>query len=863
VTTTGDTNIDIVSEQAFDTISVNQGAVAGDVMIDQVGGDVIEIVGTAAAGSDPGFSTVQRVDTAASGTGFGYNLSEGVVDGADPDIIIPTGAVDIGGNGLFSATGDLILGDSAGIAVEIAGEGLALEADRNLDGDGGIFNGAQGVEVSANGAQLLLFAGTGIGTPDNPIVTNDVSQLGAEVTEQGGIYVRNRGAGELVIAVTTPPQLGGAIQSVPGLRILGGPGDIDLVHSGGDIVIQGAIRTFDSDGDASITAETDGSVIFFDSDLLIFASTGGSQTYGNPVVIRQNTNLVGADITFLGAIDSETEPIIDPEGDPDDPENLRSLPTSLSILTGGTVSFGGSVGGDAPLTSLRIVDQVPIFDPLTGLITLPEGEILIDGATVATTGTQFFGNSVVLAQDTTFTAAADPPDPEDPSEPVGDAVTFLLSLDGPGGANIEASEGNLVFGGNVGAETSLAGLSVEFTGADPGTITFVGTETVSTGAGGITLSPAGRSEVPEVATIFKTGIAALLNPPDTGFPNTPDPASSVGPLTFTTSGDFVVGRNEKISVADKLSIEANHVEVGDLSAFEIDIDSASYTILGRDPGNVILAGGGEQMDSGVDVVANRVTLAANPDWDGVGTTPTFFTQTGGVDTPGNLQDFDLRQIDERGSKVRLEDFTRPDGTILDLTGNGPAAIGNPATQNVQEGDRLALLIPPSSSRSQASTTSQASAAEVLASLECADIGRGVPSGCNTPATRDDRVLAPARVKQAASTYRETSAGDVGAARDALRDALSAPGVRTTSGAVDGPALRRSVESAPRRDAAVAYLDRRNQILTEVRLLNVSPATSSEVERTLLDRWSSELGLPGVDATVLGSAIGSARNGLVL
>jgi hypothetical protein len=250
-------------------------------------------------------------------------------------------------------------------------------------------------------------------------------------------------------------------------------------------------------------------------------------------------------------------------------------------------------------------------------------------------------------------------------------------------------------------------------------------------------------------------------------------------------------------------------------------------------------------------------------WDGVGTVPTFFTQAGGVDTPGNLQDFNLRQIDESGSKVTLEDFTRPDGTVLDLTGNGPLGVGNPATQNVQEGDRLALLIPASSSRSEASTTSQASAAEVLATLECADVGRGVPSSCAKPATSGDRVLSSARVRDAATAYRETSAGDVDPARDALRDALVAPGVSTAGGAVDGPALRRSVESAPRRDAAVAYLDHRNQVLTEVRLLNISSETSSEVERTLLDRWSRELGLPGVDATTLGSAIGSARNGLVL
>jgi len=139
----------------------------------------------------------------------------------------------------------------------------------------------------------------------------------------------------------------------------------------------------------------------------------------------------------------------------------------------------------------------------------------------------------------------------------------------------------------------------------------------------------------------------------------------------------------------------------------------------------------------------------------------------------------------------------------------------------------------------------------------------VPQGCAPAAASSDRVLASARLKQTASAYRETAALSLGPARDALRDALVGSGVWTASGDVDGSALRRSVESAPRGRPAAAYLDRLNEILTEVRLMNLSEATTVEVERTLLERWSKQLGLPGLDAAALGRAAGSARDGLVL
>ena len=54
--------------------------VAAETKIDQIGGDVVRVVGTAATGSEPGFATVEIVDTFDNGTGFGFNLTDEAID---------------------------------------------------------------------------------------------------------------------------------------------------------------------------------------------------------------------------------------------------------------------------------------------------------------------------------------------------------------------------------------------------------------------------------------------------------------------------------------------------------------------------------------------------------------------------------------------------------------------------------------------------------------------------------------------------------------------------------------------------------------------------------------------------------------
>jgi hypothetical protein len=161
----GDINVDVENERAFDVLVATQGSVAADTTINQIGGDVVRVVGSAASGGDPGFVTVEVVDTADNGTGFGFNLSEEGIDADDPNLFIPTlvedaqgnavAGVKIGGSGLFSTTGDLVLGDSAGTGLAIGTNpldpenlGLALQADRNANGSGAIFNGADDVTIS-------------------------------------------------------------------------------------------------------------------------------------------------------------------------------------------------------------------------------------------------------------------------------------------------------------------------------------------------------------------------------------------------------------------------------------------------------------------------------------------------------------------------------------------------------------------------------------------------------------------------------------------------------------------------------------------------------------------------------------------
>ncbi|MFC5583468.1 hypothetical protein ACFPPB_20360, partial [Rhodanobacter terrae] len=129
---------------------------------------------------------------------------------------------------------------------------------------------------------------------------------------------------------------------------------------------------------------------------------------------------------------------------------------ALTVNTSGLTTFGGAVGGIAPLASLT---------------TTGGGSTLLDSS-VGTTGTQTYNGAVTLGVDATLTS--------------GNAVTFGSTLDGGHALTVDAN-GLVNFMGAVGGGTALSRLATTSGSFSAGALTIGnGGLSVQTTAGGIT-----------------------------------------------------------------------------------------------------------------------------------------------------------------------------------------------------------------------------------------------------------------------------------------------------------------------------------------------------------------------------------------
>ena len=118
-------------------------------------------------------------------------------------------------------------------------------------------------------------------------------------------------------------------------------------------------------------------------------------------------------------------------------------------------------------------------------------------------------------------------------------------------------------------------------------------------------------------------------------------ADTGGGLSIESAGDVAMGAGEKLSATGGLAIRAGGTAtLSDLSASEIRVDAARIVMQGRAPGPVAQPSGAVVTDFGVDWAANDIETNVVPEWDGVGTRPTFVLGSGGIRTGGAIP-FDL------------------------------------------------------------------------------------------------------------------------------------------------------------------------------------------------------------------------------
>jgi len=274
-------------------------------------------------------------------------------------------------------------------------------------------------------------------------------------------------------------------------------------------------------------------------------------------------------------------------------------------------------------------------------------------------------------------------------------TTFLRTInDGAAsvGLRVDSDPGKALFGGNI----NIQSLNV----MTRGDIEFRSTIRTS----GSTRLGLNLADIPIVASIYK---------------------SVPGDLSFS-AGTFTMGKHTKLTVVDgDLTIKASTATVSDLNASgRISVKAGTIKILLREPALVLLAGGGSEIDRGVDFVGNGgISFSGNIQLVGTGDTPQFAA----VD-PGTLQGVGAYKLFQLDAQVQ---FIRS-GVALDGT-TGSSDISSVLASAVS----WAALLSELSSVGQGMSISPA-VRELLEQLgifardlhpwELAEFGGGVPVG---------------------------------------------------------------------------------------------------------------------------------------
>lgn len=260
-------------------------------------------------------------------------------------------------------------------------------------------------------------------------------------------------------------------------------------------------------------------------------TTTGFQTYNDPVTVGANTvfTSTGAgNITFANTLN----------------DDAVAGAANVTVNTAGITTFGGAVGGIAPLTSLT---------------TDAPGAVAINGGLVTTTGAQTYNDTATLGADTVLNSTG------------AGNITFAQTLDDDGNgattSNLTVNTaGTTTFTGVVGGITPLSsvttdfgGLATDITAINGGAVTTTGAQTYNDN---VTLGQ---------DTVLLSTTAGNIT---IGQPNAPVPW---GPTTLKGTGlnvDLVanaLGGNVQINAA--------------VSAIDTINGQAVATFIGANPGN--------------------------------------------------------------------------------------------------------------------------------------------------------------------------------------------------------------------------------------------------------------------------------------
>jgi hypothetical protein len=653
------------SDQSLSTTSGNvtfDGALIGtrNVVIDSTAGGDISFNAVGSAG--------QRLGDLTANTA-GATIFNGAVYAASAQTDAP-GTVAING-GLVDTTGAQTFRELVTLGADTVLKGSTVSLLGGGDGKHGLTIDGETVLKGAFGAQDALASLTINGTSslDGSIGTTGEQSYNGPVTLDGDVALTTQGG-----SITFNDKVASSQGDGHDLSLSAGAGNVTFTDTVGDssggrlgditIASKGATTLNDVVYAASITSDV-GGTIGINGGLV---DTTGTQSYGERAIFSGDTVLKGSTVSLLGGGDGAHDLTIDGDAVLKGPLGAQNALASLtvngkstlgagSIATTGDQSFNGAVtlGGNVTVASrdgdIRFNDAVDGGHDMTvsagkgnvdftapigqgsrlgnltvaaagdivldgpvraaSLQTRGNGDVLINGGSVNTTGSQQYGQHVILSGvDTTLT---------------GTNVQIKAGVDG----TVSGQQGLIIAGnadiqGDVGATTPLRGLAIQ------GTTTMGTGKVVTTGdqvyTGAVTLT--GDRELTS-----NTGSVVLGSKLDGGNGNN---LAINAAKNVQVAGDATGLGSLTLRAVDTIVFN------GDVSAYrvqQLEAKSASYNgaVRASGPDGIDISGG--KVSFGKDVTADTGSIRiANTDPTGTtsfgaGSTvkaATGFTQTGGA-----------------------------------------------------------------------------------------------------------------------------------------------------------------------------------------------------------------------------------------
>jgi filamentous hemagglutinin family protein len=364
------TALTALTTDAGGTTQVNGGVVAAGT---QAYNDALTL------GADTTFTGATGAFTGAiAGGGFDLALDFSGATAVDGSTFSAVNNFSAGGGGTTSLSGTITTAGSQTYADSVSLTGattLASSGNQAITLNGAV-NGAQSLAINTAGA-TTFGAAAGATTALASLATD----AGGTTAINGG-SIRTSGAqtyndGVIVNANASVTSTGAG--AVAFNSTLDGAGSLNVNTAGATSfngVVGGATALASIATDAPGTVALNGGAI----------TTTGAQGYNEPVLLGASTTLTSTgagNIGFAGTVNGAQ---------------------ALAVNTAGTTIFGAAVGGVAPLASMT---------------TDAGGSTAIDGASVASSGAQRYGDAVALAGATTFSTA-------------GGALAFDGTLSAPG-----------------------------------------------------------------------------------------------------------------------------------------------------------------------------------------------------------------------------------------------------------------------------------------------------------------------------------------------------------------------------------------------------------------------------------------------